>query len=498
MKITTAEESKISGKTLFKDIIGYLPARLVPALLTLAALPLVTRLFPPSDYGNYALALAALSALSALSGWTPIAILRFYPAYEKQGKGEFFTGQILKLTFGTVLCVAALSFCILGLLKNHLPAELGRLLALALAVFVPASIFAMLLEFLRIKRKIAAYSALSIWKSVTALGFGVLLAVSFRMGAQAMLWGLFLSLLLALPFAWRAGIGPFSVRDLKISPAYTREMAAYTLPLTLGNLAVWILSLSDRYILNLFRGPQEVGIYSVSYQISEQSIMLFASLFSFAFSPLSVMVWEKEGLEKTQRFMTQGTRYFLLLCLPVTAGMAVLSRPILELLSTPQYFEGTRIFPLVVAAAFLEGLVQRYGAGLSFYKKTRLQMWAWLLAGAANVGLNLLLVPRYGYIAAAVTTLLSYGLLLALTVSFSRRYFIWNFPFRSLANALLASLVMGAAVHVMASAVEAPLFSILTGTAAGAAVYLMTLYVLREYLPAEKEAVKTFLKVRPV
>jgi len=65
-------------------------------------------------------------------------------------------------------------------------------------------------------------------------------------------------------------------------------MAKYSFPLVLGNLAAWVLSLSDRYILEFFRGSQEVGIYSASYAISEKSIFLLVSLFMLASGPISM------------------------------------------------------------------------------------------------------------------------------------------------------------------------------------------------------------------
>jgi len=113
----------------------------------------------------------------------------------------------------------------------------------------------------------------------------------------------------------------------------------------------------------------------------------------------------------------------------------MLQKPILTVLSTPKYYEGAKILPLVALGTFFLGLNQRFGKGLSLCKKTRFFMYSLIISGSLNLGLNLLFIPKYGYIAAAATTLISYAFLLLLTIVFSRRFFAWKFPFRSLVRA---------------------------------------------------------------
>jgi len=104
--------------------------------------------------------------------------------------------------------------------------------------------------------------------------------------------------------------------------------------------------------LEFYRGSHEVGIYSASYAVSEKSVMLLATLFLLASEPISINIWEKEGEKKSQAFVSKLTRYYLIVCFPAMIGLRVLARPVIEILTAQEYYEGYKIIPLVSLGAF--------------------------------------------------------------------------------------------------------------------------------------------------
>jgi len=146
--------------------------------------------------------------------------------------------------------------------------------------------------------------------------------------------------------------------------------------------------------------------------------------------------------------------------------------------------------PYVLSGVLLLGIQQRYQSGLLFHQKTGLITLATVAAGLLNVVLNIFLIPRYGYFAAAITTLASYAVLLLLMMWFSRRLFVWKFPYRSLLNVSIASAVMGTIVHLLAqSSVLTPASTLAICVCAGAAVYFLLLLVLGEFSLQEFQAI---------
>jgi len=477
-------------RKLFKDIGQYFPAKIIPSIVTVISLPILTRLFPPSDYGSYVLAIGVVSILTIVGGWVGLSISRFYPAYEKKGKREEFSALILKLTFLTLFVTSLIFLSAIVFLKKQIPENLFNLLEIGIIVYIFSSLFTILLNFLKIRRQINWYSGFSIWIRLAGFIFGISLIVFFHFGLGGLLWGIVLSAGLALPFLWKMAVRKIRKINKGIPYESALELAKYSFPLVIGSLAAWILSLSDRYMLELFRESKEVGIYSISYAISQNSILFITSLFALAFNPLSIIIWENQGEKISKEFVASGTRYFLILCIPAVIGMSILREPILRFFSTPNYYEGAKIIPLVGLGIFFFGLTQRFGIGLALYKKTHFYMYSFIFSALLNLGLNLLFIPKYGYLAAAATTVVSYAFLLGLTVIFSRRFFIWKFSFLSFGKVAFSSAIMGGSLYFAINHLRSSSLSkLILLVPCGIIIYFLMLFLLKEVKIKEMQTI---------
>ena len=156
--------------------------------------------------------------------------------------------------------------------------------------------------------------------------------------------------------------------------------------------------------------------------------------------------WEKEGRQKSRALVESVTRTYILLAVPLVVLLCVFARPLVAMLTTAPYHEGYRLVPFVAAAIFLSGLEERFESGLLYQKKTGIIMRLVAAAGLANLALNLFFVPRYGYLAAAVTTLACYAALFLAIMFISLKHFMWKFPLLTLARSAGAALVMAVIV----------------------------------------------------
>jgi len=176
----------------------------------------------------------------------------------------------------------------------------------------------------------------------------------------------------------------------------------------------------------------------------------------------------------------------LIACVPAIIGLSVLSKPILNIMTGKQYFEGYKIVPFVALGILFLGLQQRFQAGFIFYKKTGYITISIFASGLLNVMLNFIYIPKYGYFAAAITTLISYAFLLFLMIVLSRRFFVWKFPFKSLVKVTFASAIMGIIVYYVADNLTALVFiNLISGICIGALVYFLLLLLMKEFSQAE-------------
>jgi O-antigen/teichoic acid export membrane protein len=467
---------------LLKDTLKHVPGQGVPAVVGFLSVPIVTRMFHPENYGDYSIAMATVAVLVSFVGWLPVSIVRFYPAYVRDGKLDVLYGNAGALTALSILLIGVAFFVLVSTVRGLLSFHLYVLMCLGVALFVARAVFNVLQHFLMSNRSVGWYAIFASWQSAAGLAAGIALIVLLDIGIEGLVLGAMLSVAVILPLLWKKAAGHRLITHRGLDLKLVKGFASYGFPLVAANLAAWILSLSDRYILQFFRGSEEVGIYSASYSVSEKSVMLIATLFMLASGPISARVWEMEGSQASAAFVNKVTRYFLLVCVPAVVGLSVLSKPIIDLATGDQYLEGHRILPFVTLGAFFMGLQQRFHMGFLFKKKTGSITLAIFLSGLLNLVLNLLLIPAHGYFAAAVTTLISYAFLLVLMIVLSRRFLIWPFPFHSLAKVCCASAVMGMVAYCIGSGLTSSnLANTLLAVVIGVVLYVCVLLALKEF-----------------
>jgi len=489
-------------KKLAKDMAMYLPSQFLPALTALITTPILTRLFHPAEYGYWALAVGASGFLLALaaSGYAS-SIMRFLPAYAAKSElNVFFATLNGSLTLG-ILLVNFLSFGVLFLLKGFLPVELYQLLWISILLFDVQTVLTIYLVVLRTQDRSGMFSFFTLLVKYGALGFGLVLVLIFGMRIEGVVWGEVVVTAICLPvliyLTTRGITGGVHLRLYRSADAV--QFWKYAWPLNLGNMAMWALVLSDRFIIGIFRSASEVGLYSAAYNLSSKSIDILVQLFLLSMGPMIINIWESQGREAAENALAAITRVFLVVCLPAAVGLYVLSHPFMAILTDTAYQEGYRIIGYVGFSSFAYGLSQIASRGMLIAKDTWRLGINQILAAAINVGLNLMLVPRYGYVAAGITTLIGYLILFILQAHGSRAHLTWRFPFRTLWNVIIASVLMGLAVstvYALAPIKDQPVNAgyLIFSIVAGVLVYFGAMLLLGEMTSAERNIAMNFLK----
>jgi O-antigen/teichoic acid export membrane protein len=486
-------------KGFLKDLGSYLPARLLPALTAIITTPILTRLFLPAEFGYWVLVSGVTGFLIALAGsGFGSAAIRFFPIYKARSElGVFFAS--LSVSVVTVISfVSAISFASLYLLRDHIPSTMYTLLLISILIFVIEAVYALFTTVMRAQERSGSYTTFHLLLYYGSLGIGLVLVVIFNLGVKGMLWGTFLALVLTLPFLLHSATKGIEIRPHHIRISDANQLFRYAWPLALGNVAHWAQRLLDRYIISFFRSPNEVGLYSVAYNISGKSIDMMVALFLLSVSPLLVNKWESEGQETTERAMTMVTRLYLLLGLPAVVGLTVLALPFVTLLTSEAYHEGYRIVGYVALASFAWGLSQIAIMGISIKKKARRMGINQIIATLTNLALNLVLIPQFGFIAAGINSAISFGVLIILHAYASRVYLSWYFPYRTLRNGVIASMCMGMVVWGVygssGSMSKANLGYLLLSIVLAAIVYFGSLLMLGEITSEERFEVKRLIQ----
>ena len=452
---------------LWRDILRYFPAVILPRLTGLLSVPILTHLFPPDVMGTYMLVLANVAALGSafLSGFGA-ALMRFLPERENDPvERTRLATTLFAMSAAIVLGVVVIGVVVLvstGRMENRF----GQLMVWGLALFAVTGILSLVSVVLRSQRQVGRYTTIQMVSGYGGLGLGLLLVLVFHMGIEGMLIGATLATLVSLVMGWRIAMENRPMTLGRFDRSLAVVLLRFSLFISLGNAAYWLLSLSDRWLLRIFKGPEAVGLYGVSYDITSKTTMLFVTAFGLALQPLSIAAWEARGRETTEAFLSSSTRTYLLVMLPATVGLSLLARTIISILAAPAYQPGAVVIPFVAAAMFLYGLLDIAGRGLTLSKRPDLEARNFFIAGGVSVALNLLLVPRFGIIAAAAVTTLGYLTLLLMHAATVQRHVRWRFPWLTLLRCSIACAVMA----VVVTGLRLALFHAPTGVDLGIAV----------------------------
>jgi O-antigen/teichoic acid export membrane protein len=150
--------------------------------------------------------------------------------------------------------------------------------------------------------------------------------------------------------------------------------------------------------------------------------------------------WFFDQMEKKNiAEIKQKMKYYIILFSVIVSILIFISPELVMLMSSKGFWEGLKLVPIIMVSyffVFLYSLPVNY----EFYlKKTYLISIGTFLSGFVNIALNLILIPKYGYIAGAYTTLISYIILFVYHYAIANRlsegklfeikYFIYSIIF---------------------------------------------------------------------
>jgi len=224
--------------------------------------------------------------------------------------------------------------------------------------------------------------------------------------AQFLLIYALIDIVLALVFWKVAGVFIFSPRP-DFDKAVVKRYLRYGIPLVMNNIAVWVISMSDRYMLAFWETPTHVADYILSYQLSGSVITIPMAFVMAVVFPKAIRVDRDEGEDAALKYI-----YGVLgLYLRYMALILILACTIVipfKFYFYPEYEFNPLIIVIIVLAHVIYGLSQFYNKEFELNGRTLVITRGIGLGGFLNIALNLLLIPVWGGVGAAIATLVAY------------------------------------------------------------------------------------------
>ena len=203
-------------------------------------------------------------------------------------------------------------------------------------------------------------------------------------------------------------------------------------------LSMTVLNSTDRIMITELCSAQDNALYSVAYNVAMIVTLLLTSLNS-AYNPWLAQRLINEDYA-TVRKVGKG---YICLFLGLGVGLLLVAPEVLYIMGGAEYVKATPIMIPIGIGCMCQGIYTMFVGLEQFYKKTVGMAIASITAAGLNYALNLWLIPKFGYVAAAYTTLIGYLWLLGvhmLLVRIIKKHHIYSYGFVLLALVFLALL----------------------------------------------------------
>jgi len=273
------------------------------------------------------------------------------------------------------------------------------------------------------------YNLITVIKSLANIGLGITLVIMLKHGVEGAMWARVGSSLLVVILAF--GIFNFRKYSFRFSFSWARQLLKYGFPLIWAGLAAWIYNSSDRFFLLYYQDLNEVGLYSIG-AIFSQPVLLINMAVQMSFGVLFFQSFYAEkdtNKPRTRKMAVDIYVLYLAGSVILATGLSVFADVLIPFVATPDYAEGALVVPFLVFSYIAAQSYQTMGPGISLAEKTWHFAWITGVTAILNIGLNFLLVPRWGFIGAGVATLISFVVYWQIKVRVAARYFPLAYPF---------------------------------------------------------------------
>lgn len=408
----SATERQLRGSSLL--LVGRILSKGVGFLVQV----LTVRYLAKSDYGAFAYALSIVAVGETIATFgLDRAVTRFLPIYHERDEYGKLYGTIF-LVFSTIATLGlGMILIFYGLQdfigQNLIDDQLALALLLILIFLAPVQALDTMLNglFAVFSKPSAIFFRKYVLGPALKLGV-VLLLILGGSGVQFLAAGylaagviavVIFSVVLFRALQEMGLVAQFSLRGMQFP---VREILSFTIPLMTSDLVYVLMGSVDAILLEYFQGTVDVAALRAVQPTAKLNQIVLAS-FALLFTPAAARMFAKNDAEGINNLYWQNAVWVAVASFPVFALTFSLAQPITVLFFGERYADSAIILALLSFGYYFNAALGQNGLTLKVFGKVRYVMVINIAVAILNVVANLLLIPKYGALGAAVGTFIT-------------------------------------------------------------------------------------------
>lgn len=420
------------------DVIKYFITKLMAGILSFIMISIYTYMIDPAIYGNYSLIIGVINIIiSMFIGWISSSSLRYYSNYENDKK-TFYSNIFFEWII--MIITSIIVIIIIGSISKEVP--IINYINFVLLLFIFTSTQDIFTSIIRAARKTNFYFFIIVGQYIINIILFITLIKVFHIDIEA----IFISSIISYAILTIISILYLKIYKYISYKSVSKEIQVKFLKYGLPMIGVWgvnwVLNYSDRYIIKLFFSSYEVGLYDIAAKLAENSINMLITSLSMAMMPILIEKYNKFGKEEAELEHGKFLNCYLILIIPAVIGIILIREFIYNTLISREYISGMNTIICISISMFFLGFNQFMYKLWQLKEKTNKILLFMTISVIINIILNLIFIPKYGYISASVTTLIASAISTLLTIFSIKKDFKIMVNYKIILNSIISSSVM--------------------------------------------------------
>lgn len=416
-------------------------------VLVFLLVPFYTRVLSKTDFGTANLITQACNLLMPLaSAGIANSVIRFGLNKESNKSSVFTTGILTVLAGFGLLALFSPLLRMLDFINGYT--------ILVLLYVLMSSLHSVCAQFVQAKKYTKLFALDGVLRTAMTIGLNILFLVVFDLGITGYILATIVSDFISTLFLWFMASLARYFHPRSMDKATTLTMLRYSIPLIPTMVCVWIVSMSDQYMIEYIMNASAAGIndianqaprvagvaakaFKIDWQAPSEYFLGTASVALYVISNkvpqiLSIVAgifgdaWQisivSESPEKQRKFFSNVFATYQCIALVGASGLIMTAKILVTLLAAPTYYPAWRCIPILVLGMMCSCLGTFLGSIYMVERQSIYTLLTTALGAGANILLNILLIPRYGVMGAALATCLSYMIMFLVRGVHTRKF----------------------------------------------------------------------------
>ena len=416
---------------------NYLGANIATKALGFISIPILTRLLTTEEYGIVNVFMSYVAIITVLSTLNMHSSVGRYFYEDSDDFNDFFSTTVII----SIFCLT-ISFSFFFLFEKQLTFYMN-LPKGVIIYFFPITIFAIIYSLFQqiymAQRQSGKIASINIVRAYLGLSLNVAIILLLKENRYlGFIWS-YTIMGLCLSCYILSQLKPYF--NFTYKKKHLIYIGKFSIPLIPYALSGIILGQFDRIMINSYIGAGSAGLYSFAYNVG-----MLLTIFTTSLNAAWIPTYYKYMKEEQYRAHDREVNYILRLMLFAAIILIFFGKELGMLLAKENYHAALRVIPIVVMGYVFHGIFTVYGRNIGYAKKTIFNSAILLTSGVVNILLNAFFIPKYGYIASAYTTLVSYFIMATLAWIVSKYVLrLYSAPLRLIVYPLISvfPLILG-------------------------------------------------------